>query len=308
MSERSDIDRLLRHWMDDGPSTMPDRIVDVVADRIGVQSQRRSWRLLRRLPMNPLIKLGAAAAAVLVIAVIGYNLLPGPIGPGGDPSPTATPTAQPTATLETVRDLPEGPLAAGRYRLRPFDEAPSLSAVANIPSGWSAFEGWAVIGPGTNELLNGVTIAFIGAEGLFSDPCRWDLGGTGTEGQPGDVVVGPTAIDLVNALRASTAYTSTAPSPVSFGAFQGFELEIQMPSDIDFETCDPAAGDEGGSYWVFGGELARMYAHGAGERWHLYIVDVGGTRVIVVRLDYEGTPAAPREAASSIIESLEFTP
>jgi len=300
MNQRSDIDRVLEIWMDDGPSVMPDRIVDVVADRISVQGQRRHWRLLRRLPMTRLLKLGAAAAAVLVIAVVAWNLLPGRPGSVGGPNATPSPSPQATAIA-----LPDGPLTGGTYRFQPL---PGLSAVANIPSGWSSFDGWALVGPGTNERADAIAVAFIGADGLFSDPCHWDVAGTGAEGQQGDVVLGPTATDLVNALRASTAYTSTAPSPVSFGAFQGFELEIQMPSDIDFETCDVPTGDVSGSYWVFGGEHARMYVHGAGERWHMYIVDVGGTHVIVVRLDYEGTPAASREAANSIIESLEFTP
>ena len=45
MNDHSDIERVLATWFDDGPSTMPDRVVDVVADRIGRQSQRRAWRL-----------------------------------------------------------------------------------------------------------------------------------------------------------------------------------------------------------------------------------------------------------------------
>ncbi len=100
MNQRSDIDRLLRHWMDDGPTTMPDRVVDVVADRISIQRQRRSWRLLRRLPMNPFLKLGAVAAAVLVVGVVAWNLLPGAAGPGVTPTPTPTadvPSIAPTA-------------------------------------------------------------------------------------------------------------------------------------------------------------------------------------------------------------------
>lgn len=97
MNKHSDIDRILRHWMDDGPSRMPDRIVDVVADRIDRTRQRRSWRPLRRLPMNQILKLGTAAAAVLVVAVVGWNLLPGGAGPGDAPTPTpAGPTIGPS--------------------------------------------------------------------------------------------------------------------------------------------------------------------------------------------------------------------
>jgi hypothetical protein len=135
MSQRSDIDRLLRHWMDDGPTRMPDRIVDVVADRISVQRQRRTWRLLRRLPMNQLFKLGAAAAAALVIAVVGWNLLPGRTGPASTPSPTPTPTLAPSPTPFACEDDLAGcagALAAGDHQSAHF--VPAFEY--RTPAGW----------------------------------------------------------------------------------------------------------------------------------------------------------------------------
>ena len=47
-------------------------------------------------PHELLVKLGAAVAAVILVAVVGYNLLPRQPGIGGPPSPT--PTVQPSAT------------------------------------------------------------------------------------------------------------------------------------------------------------------------------------------------------------------
>jgi hypothetical protein len=101
MNQRSDIDRVLGIWMADGPSAMPDRVVDVVADRISVERQRRSWRHHRRPPMNPLMKLGAAVVAVLVIAA-AWALLPGRDGSIGDSS--ATPTSTPVPNDESSLD------------------------------------------------------------------------------------------------------------------------------------------------------------------------------------------------------------
>ena len=78
MTQHSDIERLLDHWFKDGPDQAPDRVVDIVTDRIERQSQRPAWRLQRRpFSMNAYAKLAVAAAAVLIVAVIGYNLLPG---------------------------------------------------------------------------------------------------------------------------------------------------------------------------------------------------------------------------------------
>jgi hypothetical protein len=311
MNQRSDIDRLLRHWMDDGPSTMPDRVVDVVADRISVQRQLRSWRLLRRLPMNPLFKLGAAAAAALVVAVIGWNLLRGPIGPGGEASPTPSPLptqAQSSPSPSGPIDLLEGLLSGGRYRLQPLDEVPSLLVLADVPPGWSGAGSWVLVGPTTEEPPTGIAVAILGATGLYSDPCHWDVDGSGL-GQPGDVEVGPSVSDLVDALQASTAYTTTTPSPVTFGDYEGWEIEIQLPADLKLATCDKDF--EGiGRYFVFAGPDAGVYAQGDGtdrDRWHLFIVDVGGTRVIVNILSFPDTPIADLEAARAIVDSMVFT-
>ena len=50
--------------------------------------------------MNAYVKFAVAAAAVLIVAIVGYNLLPasstGVGGPGATARPSATPTASPT--------------------------------------------------------------------------------------------------------------------------------------------------------------------------------------------------------------------
>jgi Tol biopolymer transport system component len=104
MTEHSDISRVLRHWFDDGPSTMPDRVVDVVADRIGRQPQRPTRRLPRtRRPASVNARIAAAVAAI-VIGGLGLGVLaqlsresiasqpPGTTGP-----PSLLPTASPSA-------------------------------------------------------------------------------------------------------------------------------------------------------------------------------------------------------------------
>src|SRR5215218_501623 len=104
MNNRSDIDRVLSTWMADGPAAIPDRVVDVVAARIGVQRQRRTWLSPRRTNVTTQIKLITALAAALVVAVVGYNLLPGTSGVGAPTSaPTPTvPTSPSTATTAGV--------------------------------------------------------------------------------------------------------------------------------------------------------------------------------------------------------------
>jgi hypothetical protein len=303
MNEHSDIERVLTAWFDDGPSTMPDRVVDVVADRIERVGQRPAWRPdWRRYAMNTNVKIAAALAAVLVVAVLGYNLLPGGstrVG-GPAPSPSATPTATPTSTPVA---LPEGLLTGGRYRIRPLDASSSLSIVADIPAGWQAFDGVNLISPGETE-NTGILIAFTVTDGLFSDPCHWDLEGTGSS-ERGDVVVGPTVDNLVAALKANKSYPSSAATPITLGRFKGQELELQLPGDDVIRRCDNRPGQSTGDYYVFPG---GYYALGPNSRWHLYIVDVDGTRLITMVSIAEGTPQADIAAAQAIVNSFEFAP
>lgn len=298
MNQRSDIDRLLRHWMDDGPSTMPDRVVDVVADRISVQRQRRTWRLLRRLPMNPRIKLAAGVAAAVVLAVAGYYLVPrdGSVGVQPTPSPTRPPRA-----------VGDGVLTSGRYLFRPSSTDSSLALTAEVPADWNGHPDRVVTGPGDDEPVT-ISVAFFLADGLHSDPCRWDRLGNGQRGQPGDLVVRPTAIDLVNALRANSAYTSTEPNQVTLGTHPGFALEVGIPDDINLEACDGGILVGAHYYQVFSGPDANPLFLGDGNWMDLVIVDVDGTRVIAMIRFSSDTPPAALDAARGIVESVEVVP
>ncbi|MCI0344490.1 MAG: RNA polymerase sigma factor [Chloroflexi bacterium] len=162
-------------------------------------------------------------------------------------------------------------------------------------------------GPGGGDL--GAVIAILQTDGLFSDPCHWDVDGTGAPGQPGDVVVGPAVDDLVAAVKANTSYTSSAATAVTFGQFEGQELELQLPGDDVLSTCDiQAEGSQfsGTAYFVFAGDT--FYAQGPNNRWHLYVVDVAGTRLITMISYFDATPRADVAAAEAIVASFEITP
>jgi hypothetical protein len=103
----------------------------------------------------------------------------------------------------------------------------------------------------------------------------------------GDVAVGPTVDDLVAALKANTSYTSSAASPVTVGGFDGQEIELQLPGADVIAACDRRPGESTGDYLVF---PKGFYAQGPNSRWHLYIVDVDGTRLITMVSIAEGTP------------------
>jgi hypothetical protein len=90
MSTDRDVERIVRSWMDEGVTVLPDRVLDLVLDQIPATPQRRSWWPSRRFPvMTNAVRIAVAAVAAVAIAILGISLLP-KSGVGG-PSATATP-------------------------------------------------------------------------------------------------------------------------------------------------------------------------------------------------------------------------
>jgi hypothetical protein len=180
----------------------------------------------------------------------------------------------------------------------------SLSLVAKGPNGWVGYPDWAMDGPEPvrADAPTGIGISFFTADGLYSDPCHWDVQGTGGA-DVGDVNVGPTVDDMVAALRANTYYTSTVAQPVTIDGYEGQELELQLPDD-SFTKCDNETGDDSGHAFVFSGP--GLYVQGPANRWHLYILDVEGSRLISVILSYPKTPQSDLDLARSVIDTMDI--
>lgn len=141
MSRMPDVELVLREYLAGDGDAAPDYVLDVVAERIGRQDQRRTWRLRGR-PFVNYAKLAAAVAAVLVIGFVGWRLLPADPSIGGQPTPAPTATAQaatpaPTATPAAFAcDDPAypcaGPLTPGEHESTLF--RPLLTFT--VPNGW----------------------------------------------------------------------------------------------------------------------------------------------------------------------------
>jgi hypothetical protein len=89
-----DVTRAIRSWLHEDRHEDVSRIAGAVLGQVETTRQRRAtrWPARRIAQMNTYAKFALAAAAVLVVAVVGYNVLPGPGGVGG---PTATPSPSP---------------------------------------------------------------------------------------------------------------------------------------------------------------------------------------------------------------------
>ena len=106
-TERDPGTRIVLSWLREEMHENAERVLLRVLDEVDTTPQRRSWwPAWRTGPMNTYAKLIAAAAAVLVVAAVGYQFLPSTGGIGGPPA--ITPSPSPTL------------LASGTFRAQGF--------------------------------------------------------------------------------------------------------------------------------------------------------------------------------------------
>ena len=92
--------RTVLSWLREDGHENAERVLLRALDEVDMTPQRRSWWPARRpYDMNSYAKVLLATAAVVAVALVGINLLPGSqTGAGGPPSPSLTPAATPTAS------------------------------------------------------------------------------------------------------------------------------------------------------------------------------------------------------------------
>jgi hypothetical protein len=301
MNRRSDIDRVMEAWMADGPTAIPDRVVDVVAARIGVQRQRRAWPFQRRTNVTTQIKLIAGLAAALVVAVLGYSLLPRQPGVGGTtpmPSPTPTASGSPSTAPSvgavlpawyTTSEVPSGPgiLPAGSHTTKSFRPGFTFS----VPNGWvneqDARDYFALF-PDTpaNKAEFGRSGAL--AQSIFMGPhsspyfvCESVENNRGT-----------TAAEMVAAVTANEVLATTGLVDVAIGGLTGKQFDVRLNPDWT-GTCPPAPDDPP--------DLADV-------RTRVILLDAPGRGVIVIFIGsmYSADFEAFLAEAMPIVESFQF--
>jgi hypothetical protein len=300
-TERDPRTRIVLSWLREETQENAERVLLRALDEVDTTPQRRSgWPAWRTNRMNKLMTYGLGAAAVVVALAIGTRVLgpsaPGDVGsassaspsptlaPSRSPSPSATP--EPTASLVTHALEPFGPDG--------FDEedprAASITFTFDAPASWETFEELGV-SIGGNDWPDGAYLGFYRGGALFSDPCL-----TEEEAEAdADVPVGPTVNDFVTALVEHPSLDVTAPADVTLSGYSGKYLDLLVPDDIS-ECFRYKPMDE------------HIYAQGAGQRWHMWILDVDGVRVLVETNDYPGTSADWLAEAQAIVDGLVITP
>jgi CubicO group peptidase (beta-lactamase class C family) len=98
MSTDRDVTRIVRSWLEDGVTELPDRVLDSVLDQLPSTPQRRhSWQAWRNPLVSSTLKFAMAGAAALAVGVIAIGLYFNQSGGVGPPAPSPSPTPSPTA-------------------------------------------------------------------------------------------------------------------------------------------------------------------------------------------------------------------
>jgi hypothetical protein len=310
MSTDRDTTRIVRSWLEEGATTLPDRVLDAVLDQVPATSQRRAWWPARRFnEMNTPIRIAIAAAAVVVVALVGINLLPSSGGLGGpapsptpDPTQTASPTQAPSpSTASNVNAT--GSFAPGTTYVIDQGGVASGRMTFTVPAtGWSAFDPLFV---GKNLAGGGdVFDLYFGpflVGNVYTGGCHW----LGTALTP---PVGPTVDDLATALLAQAGPGASPPIAVTMGGHPGKKVELSIPQDLDVTTCDSDGDFTLFGRWLNAGQAygAAPWTYGNGQHNTVYIIDVDGKRQVIDTMYLPGMSAADRAELDQAVASIRF--
>ena len=283
-TERDPGTRIVLSWLREDAHESAERVLLRALDEVNTTQQRRSWwPTWRFAQMNSYAKLAMAAAAVLVVAVVGYNLLPGRPGVGGpDVSPSPTPVAP----------LPSESLPAGSYTVTnaSFTLVPYTFTV---PAGWIRDDGGAR--RGDDAVGNAVRLTTWIITHVYGDSCHW----TGTLVPVADKAA------LVAALTAQTGHTHSTPVDTTIGGLAATKITFTLDAAFDVATCDrsivrlwPDPGpDEGGGWPITPGQTTTVF-----------VIEAKGKVMVLMTVQHKDSPATDVAALQQILGSVEFRP
>lgn len=312
MTRRHELDGVVRSWLREDGHEDADRVLFSVLDELDTTPQRHASWLARRFPImnSATLRLGIAAVAVVVVALLGVNLLPGAIG---DTTDSSTPPATPMPAVATPNPadgdaIPSGlpvleagtRLEGGTYLLGdPFP----IQAAVTVPEGWFVSDltaSFVLITADADTSDQGVrpAIAFWLVD-FIPDSCpEADADPTP---QPSFAV---SAAGYAGAIAGRPGFARIEMTPVTLDGIGGVEMELR-----------PALGGLSCS-----GGYVRSYRAGPitrqqypGDLSRITILDIGDQVLLVDRLYYsENSENATSEAAlaelADVYESINFAP
>lgn len=294
--------RIVRSWLQDGRTTLPDRVLDaVLADLPATPQRRPSWPVRRAAALPVPARLGTLAA-VIAVAVIGLSLAPGlgPIGGPVDtpsPAPTSSPSVQPSPSA-TPHPPPLGNVASGRY-------AWTWSGgriVFQVPAGWSGYDG------GLDRRRN--TDFEVGLAhwlpGTWTEVSRVYVDACGSDAALIDI--GPTTADLVDALDAQVGTDATV-TEMRIGGLPATRVDLVVSPGTDRATCRLGLD---GPIQVWNQEASGYLAmfptlpDGSDAAAIVWSVDVGDDRLIFTSVSNANSDPLATAEIEAMVGSMTF--
>ena len=179
-------------------------------------------------------------------------------------------------------------LEAGTYIGNPLPGKP-MTWTVTVPAGWIGYEGWAVF----TDVPEGDPGVFVGGpDGERRHPrgllrrergtAPADVGGRAHRGRPGS-----RRLDRLGAGR------------TSLGGYSGTRIDLEVPADV---TCE-----NGSDYMVLSSRMAGD-CPGPVQPVQLWVLDVEGRPLVVMRNSFADTPAELMSQADDILDSIVITP
>ena len=236
--------------------------------------------------MNTYVKLAIAAAAVLALAVVGFNLLPAGGGaPVGAPVPSPAPTPSPSqvqSQAPAATAWSPGPIEAGRRYTVTSHEVPFSFAG---PTGSWFVKGEDALETGTFPTGSYAWVVFTGDIGVVgTDPCA---------GQAAPVE-GDSIDDLATALTTIPGTTAAEPVDATVGG---------LPEKLVVLTIDADPPCPMNEFWLYGD--ISLYPNTVDSTLRLWIIEVANQRW-VIHTDQAGPNPEVEQQIQQVVDSIQF--
>ena len=286
MSTQHDPDRLIRAFLDEGQTVLPERTYDAVRGRIERTRQRVAIGPWRERTMTTIARIAVAAAAVLVLAVGASQLIPRDGGSGGAP-----PSPSPTLSAS-----PSGSAAAPQPTTMTVDSPFPVRVTVQLGDDWSLWGDEGAAGKGWYKRSPdppGMGFTFWTVENVFATPC----GPTGGM----DPAIGSGVDDLADALVAQPGTVVDADRPVVVDGYTGRFLDYT--ADLTLGNCDSGHLNR----WTTVSDGTSRQALD-GEHDQVWILDVDGQRIVIDAFDFVTTSDADRAELAAVIDTVRIDP
>lgn len=278
MTSERDATRIVRAWLQEGVTDLPDRVLDAVLDQVPATHQESRWMSgWRNHHVQNWMKIAIAAAAVVVVGVAGFYLYPrSDSGVGG--SPSASPSPSPSIAARPMT----------------LTATSGVQAAVDVPLAWhgdgeSDGQASGAVIRGETVPPDGLMVQLGAFANTYADPCLH------TERTP---PVGPTVDDLVTALADTPNMTATEPVQTTLGGRPATYIELTADAELPCEPNDFYLGVNEDGYYFF--------IDGPRQIIRIWVLDVDGTRVYAMALHFPEATAEALAEEQLILDSIRF--